>query len=52
MAKTLLAEGADIEATTIYGEMPLHLASRNGYADVAALLLLKGANVEAANDNE
>ena len=47
LAKLLAAEGADVNATNKSGYTALHLAVRKGQKDAVALLLEKGANVNA-----
>ena len=47
LAKLLAAEGADVNATNKSGYTALHLAVRKGQKDALALLLEKGANVNA-----
>ncbi len=37
----------DIGYTSISGATPIHWAARNGHKDIAELLILKGANVNA-----
>ena len=43
----LLDLGSAIEATTHAKETALHIASRLGKADIVALLVNRGANIEA-----
>ena len=45
----LLALGADPDAPNAYGEPPLHLAARHGYAKIAEMLLIAGADVQRHN---
>ncbi len=45
----LLQEGADVNMTDSLGRGPLWAAAINNHVDVAALLLERGANVEAMN---
>lgn len=45
--KSLIEQGADIEAKTDNGSTPLHWAAASGHTDVANLLLEKGADIEA-----
>jgi hypothetical protein len=46
--KSLIAQGADINARIIHGQTPLHLAVEKGYGDAVRLLLENGAEVDAA----
>lgn len=48
LAEALIAHGAMIDATT-GGESPLHAAIAEAHGDVAALIIDKGANVNARN---
>lgn len=43
--KTLLDQGADVEAVTVESETPLMAASAKGHKEVAALLLQRGAKI-------
>lgn len=55
IATTLLQYGAETNIQTKQGVMPLHLASQEGHSEMAALLLQRGANVNAptkVNNNE
>ena len=45
--KSLLENGANIEATDILGQTPLHAASKSGKIESLKFLLEKGANIEA-----
>lgn len=45
----LLAVGADTNACNAYGEPPLHLAAKYGYAPIVEMLLAAGADVRAHN---
>jgi ankyrin repeat protein len=47
--KALLAAGADINQTTLYGWSPLLVATQNRYYNLGAYLLDHGANVNLAN---
>ena len=47
--RVLLAKGADIEATDIYGDRPLCKAARQRNCKLAQLLLENGASVDAIN---
>ena len=47
--KALLAAGADINQTTLYGWSPLLVATQNRYYKLGAYLLEHGANVNLAN---
>ena len=52
VAKLLLANGADVNATNDIGETPLHVAANQGHKDVAELLLASNADVNATDDFE
>jgi ankyrin repeat protein len=45
--KSLIAEGSDVNVGDENGLTPLHLAAYRGHKDVAELLILNGANVNA-----
>lgn len=45
IATVLLQYGAETNILTKQGVTPLHLASQEGHADMAALLMSKGAQV-------
>ncbi len=45
----LLTAGADVNARNPYGELPLHLASRYGYTEIARMLLAAGAKRDLRN---
>lgn len=45
----LLATGADVNALNPYGQSPLHLAAKYGYASIAQMLLAAGAKVTLRN---
>ena len=47
MIDILIAAGANPNLALLSGETPLMVASRGGYAEVAAQLLARGANVNA-----
>jgi ankyrin repeat protein len=49
--RTLLDQGADIEAKFVMGWTPLIRASEEGRADIVRLLLSKGADVNARGDS-
>ncbi|KAH7853667.1 hypothetical protein Vadar_005277 [Vaccinium darrowii] len=44
-------ERVELEAKNMYGETPLHMASKNGCNEAAQLLLANGASVEAKANN-
>lgn len=46
----LLATGADVNALNPYGESPLHLAARYGYAPIVDMLLAAGARLTLHNN--
>ena len=48
-ARLLLDHGADVHAATNYHDTALHMAEREGHADVAELLRRHGASDEATN---
>lgn len=45
IATVLLQYGAETNILTKQGVTPLHLASQEGHADMAALLISKGAHI-------
>ena len=47
----LIDQGADVHAKDSDGRTPLHLACRNGHAEVVKALLEKGADVHAKNND-
>ncbi len=47
LAQWLLAQGADVNAPTLYGYTPLHYAARHTAAELAQVLLEAGANPNA-----
>lgn len=49
--RSLIAEGADVNATTGSGPTALILAVEGGYLDVAKILLSKGADVNAKDNS-
>ena len=51
-AQTLLAKGADPNASDLLGTTPLMIASAKGYLDIVILLLQFGANVDAIDKND
>jgi ankyrin repeat protein len=51
MAQILLACGANINARSMGGSFPLHLASSIGHIEVVKLLLANGADIDLQNNN-
>lgn len=49
--RTLLAEGADINARDDRGRTPLHAAAREGHCEVARWLLDNGADIQARDED-
>ncbi|MEX0714509.1 MAG: ankyrin repeat domain-containing protein [Pirellulales bacterium] len=49
-ARYLLAQGANVNATTIWGQTPLMEAAERGHADLLRLFLAAGADVSAADE--
>ena len=49
--KLLLEKGTDVEAKSIYGQIPLWWAVGNGYEAVVKLLLEKETDVESRSNN-
>lgn len=49
VVEVLVAQGADVNATTSNGVTPLHLAASLGHREVAELLLANGADINAAD---
>ena len=49
-ARTLLAQGASVNARNDFGHRPLHSAARQGQLDVAEMLLSHGAEVDARDN--
>ena len=49
-AKSLIAEGSDVNVKTGTGTTPLHYAADRGHRDVVELLISKGANVNAVDN--
>ncbi len=52
LVKTLLAKGADVNATNDLGYTALIAAVKGGYSGIVHLLIKKGANVNAEKDGE
>ena len=50
--KQHLAAGADVNATDEVGRTPLHYASANGHKEVAELLISKGVDLNAKDNND
>ena len=51
IAATLIVAGADVNATTNYGDAPLHDAARSGHAPIISILIAAGADVNAKRVN-
>jgi len=51
MVRSLIAEGAHVNATTSTGPTALILATEGGYLDVAKILLAKGADVNGKDNS-
>jgi len=49
--KSLISKGADVNEKGRWGITPLHLASREGHAEVARLLISKGAYLNSVSEN-
>lgn len=47
----LLADGADVNATNVYGNTPLQAAASLGHKSIAELLIAKGADVNAKDSD-
>ena len=47
--ESLIANGADVNATDKYNQTPLHLASEKGHLEMAQLLIANGAEVNATD---
>jgi ankyrin repeat protein len=45
--KRLIADGTNVNIEDYYGASPLHIAANNGHAEIAALLVNAGADIEA-----
>ena len=48
--RTLLDNGADVNALTTYGETALMLAAMRGHTETARVLLINGADVNARDE--
>jgi ankyrin repeat protein len=46
--KSLISEGADVNARDENGQTPLHFAARHGHREIAILLIAHGADVNAS----
>lgn len=49
--KSLIDQGADLESRDLAKNTPLHIACMVGDLEIAKLLIEKGADVNAINDN-
>lgn len=49
-AKSLIEEGAGVNAEDFGGETPLHIAAAKGHKEIAELLIAKGADVNTKNN--
>jgi hypothetical protein len=49
MVELLLDAGAEVNATDVDGNSPLHLATDRSFAGVCSMLLIGGASLEARN---
>ena len=49
LARTLIQQGADVNASSVDGSTPLHRAVFTDHFDVASLLVKAGAKVQAAD---
>jgi len=50
-AKSLIEDGADVNAKDIGGETPLYIAAAKGHKEVAELLIARGADVDGKNNS-
>ena len=50
-ARSLLAEGAEVDRANKWGATPLYAACQNGHVDAARLVLDKGAEVDRATND-
>ncbi|XP_062612180.1 uncharacterized protein LOC134273969 [Saccostrea cucullata] len=48
----LILENCDVLSTNHDGKTPLHFAAQEGFSDVVATLIRRGANVNAADENK
>ena len=51
ITEILIARGADVNAKSVHGVVPLHEAARMDQPELAQLLLKHGANVNAKDDD-
>lgn len=51
LARVLIANGADVNATDKFGQTPLHAAVGSGRIDLVELLISRGAAINAKDGN-